>query len=198
MPVRFTLSWRGVLALPLTGLMMPGGLRASRVRVGLSPSMRRNSGRCFQGASRPASRNGHQGFAAPAGFLSYWLGVSLALPDGWIYFTRYVTWTWRNGARMLSEQLHLTQCEEEREGGLGSLVLVDAVFLEAVAAAAGLGVVEFQAQVVAAQEPLEGEPRLLQPDRVVGGLVGFEAGRNGGDRPPAAAGRTGPGRESRW
>ena len=55
------------------------------------------------------------------------------------------------------QQVHLGQGEEEGERRFGPLVLVDAVLLEAVAAAAGAWVVELQAQVVAAEEPLEGE-----------------------------------------
>ena len=84
------------------------------------------------------------------------------------------------GGRRALHQLHLAQRQQEGEGRLGPLVEVDAVLLEAVAAAAGLGVVEVQPQVVAAQEPLEGEPGLLEPGGVVGGVVGLEAGRDRG------------------
>ena len=78
------------------------------------------------------------------------------------------------------QQLHLGERQQKGERRLGPLVLVDAIFLEAVAAAAGLGVVQLQAQVVAAEEPLEGEPGLVQPVGVVGGPVRLEAGRDGG------------------
>ena len=106
------------------------------------------------------------------------------------------------GGQGAFEQLHLAEREQEGQGRLGPLVQVDAVFLEAVAAAAGLGVVEVQPQVVAAQEPLEGEPGLLEPERVVGGVVGLEAGRDGGvglDRLLVELGRgRGRGGRSRW
>ena len=79
------------------------------------------------------------------------------------------------------QKLHFTQCEQEREGRFGPLVLVDAVFLQAIAAAAGLGVVKFQAQVITAQEPLKGQTGLLQPDGVFGGLKRVNAGRDRGE-----------------
>ena len=66
--------------------------------------------------------------------------------------------------------------QQESQGGLSSLVLVDAVFLQAVAAAPGLGVVQFQSQVIASKEPLKGDPRLLQPGGVIGRLIGGQAG----------------------
>src|SRR5438128_1346401 len=81
--------------------------------------------------------------------------------------------------RRAFQQLHLPECQEEREGRLGSLILVDAVFLKAIAAAAALGVVEIESQVVAAQEPLEREPGLLEPGELLGGMVGLDAGRDG-------------------
>src|SRR5580692_6935799 len=48
-------------------------------------------------------------------------------------------------------------------------------------AAAGLGVVEIEGQVIATQEPLESEPGFLEPERIVGGVVGLDAGRHGGE-----------------
>ena len=52
--------------------------------------------------------------------------------------------------------------------------------MQPVAAAAGGRIVERKAQVVAAQEPLEGEPGFVQPVFVVRGAVGFDAGRHRG------------------
>src|SRR4051812_5738733 len=77
------------------------------------------------------------------------------------------------------ELVHLGQGEEEGEGRLGALVPVDPILLEAVAASPGARVVELQAQVVAAEEPLEGDAGLVQPDGLLGGPVGLQAG---GDR----------------
>ena len=76
------------------------------------------------------------------------------------------------------QQVHLGEGEQEGEGRFGPLVPVDPVLLEAVAAAAGAWVVEVLAQVVAAEEPLEGRAGLVQPGGVLGGPVGLQAGRD--------------------
>jgi hypothetical protein len=54
------------------------------------------------------------------------------------------------------EQVHLGERDEERERRFGPLVPVEPVLLEAVAAPTGAGVVQILAQIVAAEEPLEG------------------------------------------
>ena len=77
------------------------------------------------------------------------------------------------------QQVHLGEGEEEGEGRFGPLVPVDPVLLEAVAAAAGARVVQLLAQVVAAEEPLEGGAGLVQPGGILGGPVRLQAG---GDR----------------
>lgn len=48
--------------------------------------------------------------------------------------------------------------------------------MQAVAAAAGVGVINRQAEVVAAQEPLEGAARLLAPAGIAGEAIRFQAG----------------------
>ena len=119
--------------------------------------------------------------------------------------TRRSRWPLGDGIHMISSHLHLTESRErafqqlhfakgqqEGKGRFGPLVQVDAVFLETVVAPSGLGVIEVEPQVIGAQEPLEGEPGFLEPDRVFGGVVGLDAG---GDAWPGlrwAAGRTGP------
>ena len=59
--------------------------------------------------------------------------------------------------------VHLGEGEVEGEGRFGALVLVDAILVKPVAAAAGGRIVEREAEVVAAEEPLEGAPRFLEP-----------------------------------
>src|SRR3954471_7656861 len=77
------------------------------------------------------------------------------------------------------QQVHLGEREEEREGRLGPLVPVDPIFLEPVATAPGSGVIQLLPEVVAAEEPLEGGPGLVQPAGVLCRPVRLEAG---GDR----------------
>ena len=66
----------------------------------------------------------------------------------------------------------------EGERRLRPLVLVHAVTVQAVTAAAGPGIVEGQAKVIPAQEPLEGTSGFLRPRGVLGGTERFQAGRN--------------------
>ncbi len=82
------------------------------------------------------------------------------------------------GRRAL-EQLHLAEREEEGQGRLGPLVQVDAIFLEAIATTAGLGIVDVETQVVAAEEPFERDPRLVEPGGILGRMISLEAGRYG-------------------
>ena len=79
------------------------------------------------------------------------------------------------GRQSAFQQFHFGQRKQEGQGRLGSLVHVYAVFLKTVVASSGLGVVDVEAQVVAAQEPLERKPRFLEPDRVFGGMVSLDA-----------------------
>src|SRR5205085_1690294 len=69
------------------------------------------------------------------------------------------------------DELQLGKRQQERQGGLCSLILVDAVLLEAVAAAAGDGIVNLQPEVIVAQVPVEGVPGLLEPIAAVRGTV---------------------------
>src|SRR5436305_1885093 len=77
------------------------------------------------------------------------------------------------------QQVPLGQREEEGEGRFGPLVAVDPVLLEPVAAAARGRVVQILAQVVAAEEPLEGGAGLGHPGGVLGGPVRLQAGGDG-------------------
>jgi hypothetical protein len=56
--------------------------------------------------------------------------------------------------------VHFDEGQVEGEGGFGALVFVNAILMEAVAATAGAGVVEGEAEIIAAEEPFEGAPRL--------------------------------------
>src|SRR5438093_10176783 len=58
---------------------------------------------------------------------------------------------------------HLEKGEQEREGGLGPLVLVDPLRVQPVAAATVRGIVQRRLQIVAAEEPLEAALRLAAP-----------------------------------
>ena len=68
----------------------------------------------------------------------------------------------------------------EGEGGLGALVFVDTILMEAVAAAAGAGVVEREAEVIAAEEPFEGAFGLASPHGIPGEAEGLLAGADHG------------------
>src|SRR5687767_1192411 len=77
------------------------------------------------------------------------------------------------------QQVHLGEGEQEREGRFGPLVPVDPVLLEAVEAPPGPRVVQVLAEVVAAEEPLEGGAGLVHPGRVLGDPVRLQAGGDG-------------------
>ncbi len=73
------------------------------------------------------------------------------------------------------DQLHVEQCEQERQGRLSALVLVDAIGVQAVAAATCARIVERQAAVVSAEESVEGSMCLMVPMPVAGQPVRFES-----------------------
>ena len=79
-------------------------------------------------------------------------------------------------------QLHLRQRKQECQRGFRSLVPVDPIHMQSIAAAAGLGRVEFQSEIVPADEPVEGALRLLVPPDVRCGAIGFQTGRDRGLR----------------
>ena len=85
------------------------------------------------------------------------------------------------GGKGAFELLQLGKRQQKRQRRLGALVLVNSIGVQAVMAAAGAGVVEFHAEIVAAEEPFEGEPRFIEPCRVFGRAIGFDAG---GDSSP--------------
>ena len=78
--------------------------------------------------------------------------------------------------------VHFGEGKVEGQGRFGALVFVDAVVVQAVAAAAGAGIVERQAEIVAAQKPLEGALRLARPRSILRGAKGLEAGGDHGLR----------------
>src|SRR5947208_961850 len=73
------------------------------------------------------------------------------------------------------QEVHLGKGEKKGKSGFGALVAVDAVFLEAVAAAARAWVVHVQTQVVAAQEPFECGACFGEPGVILGDAVSFQA-----------------------
>ena len=90
--------------------------------------------------------------------------------------------------------VHFGEGEVEGEDRLGALVFVDAVVVQAVAAAAGGGIVERQAEIVAAEEPLEGALRLARPRSDRGWRGRLRGRRRPWPAPPPAAGRSRPAR----
>src|ERR1039458_8453290 len=96
-------------------------------------------------------------------------------------------WDWgllRDRDRLLEtrqyvlRQLHLRQGKQEGEGRFRSQVPVDPIHMQPIVAAASLGRVEFEAEIVPADEPVKGALRLFVPPEVRCGAVGFQAGRN--------------------
>src|SRR6266436_3053824 len=73
---------------------------------------------------------------------------------------------------------HLGQREQERQGRFRSLVAVDSVHVQRIAAPATVGRIKLQPEIVPAEEPVERALSLLVPPRVGRGSVGFEAGRH--------------------
>ena len=66
---------------------------------------------------------------------------------------------------MFCAKLHLRQRKQEGQGGFRSLVPVDPIYMQPIAAAAGLGRVEFESEIVPADEPVEGALRVFVPPR---------------------------------
>ena len=79
-------------------------------------------------------------------------------------------------------QPHFRKGQEEGQRRFRSLVFVAPVRVQPIAAAASLAGVEFQPEVVRAEEPVEGALRLSMPPRVGCGAVRFQASRNRGLR----------------
>src|SRR6266851_1503930 len=75
-------------------------------------------------------------------------------------------------------QAHLRQRKQEGQGCFRSLVPVDPIHVQPIAAAACFGRVEFQSEIVPADEPVEGALRLLVPPEVRRGAIGFKTGRD--------------------
>ena len=79
-------------------------------------------------------------------------------------------------------QLHFRQRKQEGQGGFRSLVSVDAIHMQPIAAAARFRRVEFESQIVPADEPVKGALRVFVPPEVRGGAIGFQTSRNRGLR----------------
>src|ERR1019366_7053063 len=77
-------------------------------------------------------------------------------------------------------QPHFRQRQEKGQHGFRSLVFVAPVRVQPVATAAGLAGVEFQPEIVPAEEPVEGALRLFIPPRVGCGAVRRQASRDRG------------------
>src|SRR5579871_1037531 len=75
-------------------------------------------------------------------------------------------------------QLHLRQRKQERQGRLRSLIPVDAIYMQAIAAAASLGGVEFQPKIVPADEPVESALCMFIPADVRCGAIGIQTSRD--------------------
>ncbi len=76
--------------------------------------------------------------------------------------------------------VHFGQGKVEGERRFRALVFVDPIAVQPVAAAAGAGIIERKAEIVAAQEPLEGAPGLDQPCGILRDAKRFQAGGNHG------------------
>ena len=85
------------------------------------------------------------------------------------------------GERVL-QRLHFRQRQQKGQRGFRALILAQPVHMEAVAAAAGAGIIQRQAQIIAAEKPLERAARFRHPEHVAGGVIRLDAGGNGGLR----------------
>src|SRR5688572_23327947 len=75
-------------------------------------------------------------------------------------------------------QSHFRQRKQEGQRRFSSLVPVDTIDMQPIAAAACLRRVEFQSEIVPADEPVKGALRVLVPAEVRCGAISFETGRN--------------------
>src|SRR5579872_1616378 len=75
-------------------------------------------------------------------------------------------------------QTHLRQGKQECKSRLGSLISIDAIYMQPVAAPACFRRVEFQAEVVPAQKPIKCALRVFVPPEVRCSAIGFETGRD--------------------
>src|SRR5262245_32049432 len=98
-----------------------------------------------------------------------WKRISCSFPCGWCL--GYIDDVLRES--------HFEERLEKRERRLRAAVLVRSIGVQPVPAGAGRGVVERDAEVVVAEEPVEGAVRLLTPLAVAGRAQRFEGG---GDR----------------
>ncbi len=75
-------------------------------------------------------------------------------------------------------KLHFRQGKQEGQGGFRSLVSVDPIHMQPIAAAPCLGRVKLESEIVPADEPVKSALCLLIPPDVRCGAVGFQTGRD--------------------
>src|SRR6188768_3063078 len=68
------------------------------------------------------------------------------------------------------------QRDEKGQGGFGTLILAQPIHMQAVATAPGAGIVERKSQIISSEKPLERATRFRDPERVVRGVIGLDAG----------------------
>src|SRR5207249_10785010 len=69
---------------------------------------------------------------------------------------------------------------QKSEGRFGPLVLIAAVGVQAISAASGGGIVDRQAEIIAAQEPVESPMEMGIPEAGAGHMLGRQAGGDHG------------------
>ena len=73
---------------------------------------------------------------------------------------------------------HLDQRDLEREGGLGALVLIHTVMMQAVPASAGGRIVKRQTEIITSEKPFEGALRLTPPSWIARDTEGLQTRGN--------------------
>src|SRR6185295_13384455 len=84
----------------------------------------------------------------------------------------FADWFLEIGQRVLRE-LHFGTGQQEGERGFRPLISVDPVHVQSITAAAGSRGVEFESEIVPAEEPVEGAMCLIVPTGVIGRLEGL-------------------------
>ena len=72
--------------------------------------------------------------------------------------------------------MHLRQAGQESQGGLGSLIMIHALWVQSVAAPARMGIVEGQPEIITPEEPQKCSLGFLEPGSLACGPVHFQAG----------------------
>ena len=79
---------------------------------------------------------------------------------------------------IVMRRTHFQEGEQEAQAGFRALIFVDSIRMQSVTATARHGVVEHAFQLILTDEPVEGPPGPLGPDRVASTVLGLEARRN--------------------